>query len=799
MNKTTKTTIMILIILISQTMEFEHNCSHDDELHKNLVPMSVNTTSRVLAGVNKFRNMRVRLDWTHTDKFAIQNPQLREIINFMKTVMGTVEGYLEERLQVQTDHTINFSNISRCGALSFSKNFQTEQQQDLIILVEPHNAQTSWFAAAGACALDSKTGRPIAGRILMNFKHITVSNMNEHFIPPVFMHEIMHILGFSGYFLNKHKLVSQIQIGNANKWAVTHPKVVALAQKYFNCPSCEGVPIEDGGSSGSAGSHWEKTTFPSEIMNPQVATPMKISEFTITLFEAFGWYKGVNAHQDYIYLKNDGCGTIRNMECKGDSKEFCSKDEFNQDHCNPNRLGKAHCSTSGTFMGSCGYIAPSSSGLCTKIDSSNRKNFNFESYGAHSRCFMAAKSTTNYDAACLRSRCKNNKVEILFGEEVFTCPGEGIQSVNTSVYNGQIKCPAYSELCDEIMADRCPMDCSGNGYCMKGNTCQCQAGYTGSDCNTCTNCKKETIPFVTEYNIENKKSPKEDPKEKEEEEKKEEEEEEKEEEKEEEEKEKEEDEREEEEEDKEDEFEEEEEKNDEEDAKKTAEQLRLEQLIRDMQKSKSEGVVYRVELYTHWANKYAKYAEVVESRRAYYQSRQQRFEAIVERYGKTSQSQQTKIDTQIAELEKICDDTCMTSFINRDDKFLTLLSQQRAAKLAKYITKYQMMNKMRVDRYQKVIKSFEKRSNETRWPSVKNMYKRYIKMFKHKLAQIEQLGAFFRAELKKLLSDAEYRRRFGDDELERAMKTMIAEEMGAESAQANENESEEAEAATQRN
>jgi len=136
-------------------------------------------------------------------------------------------------------------------------------------------------------------------------------------------------------------------------------------------------------------------------MNPQVAFPMIISEFTIKVLEDFGWYKGVNAHQKYTFLENDGCASINNMECNSEnSEEFCSNEDFNHDHCHPHKMAKANCSSSSLFTQQCKYITASHSSMCHVRDDGNRKNFSFENYGPHSRCIMTQKSRNNYDAAC---------------------------------------------------------------------------------------------------------------------------------------------------------------------------------------------------------------------------------------------------------------------------------------------------------------------------------------------------------------------------------------------------------------
>jgi len=337
------------------------------------------------------------------------------------------------------------------------------------------------------------------------------TKINEYYVSLVFIHELLHVMGVSDTFFSRKGLSKTITVGNQQMKAIVSPKVVAYAKEYFNCDSIEGVPLENGGGGGSRNSHWEKTLFPSEIMNPQVAYPATISMFTINLLEDMGWYKGVDAAQRYVYLKGDGCASITRNECRAEnSEEFCSSSMYNQEHCYPNRLGKGYCGGSSQFMAQCRYVAPKYNGMCTQENDDNHKTFSFENYGAHSRCLMAKDNSNKYRASCVNTRCSKDKVEFQFGKEVFECPSAGEYEVNLSVYQGKIQCPSFKEMCNEVMDHRCPMDCYSQGFCMADGTCQCLGGFSGDDCNK--GLPKETDPFVTGFDIRNKKddSPKKD-------------------------------------------------------------------------------------------------------------------------------------------------------------------------------------------------------------------------------------------------------------------------------------------------
>jgi len=180
--------------------------------------------------------------------------------------------------------------------------------------------------------------------------------------------------------------------------------------------------------------------------NPMVASPAKISNFTIKLLEDLGWYKenaqDKPAAEDYIFHKGTGCGMAKDGKCDTNDEEYCSATEkSSNDHCTVNMMGKARCA-SNYFTDGCSYKAPVGSGLCTLASQGeNSKSFTFEDYGAHSRCFMA-KNSNKFKAACLRTRCEKGKVEFQIGKDIVTCEKEGDMMVDVALYKGIVKCPS---------------------------------------------------------------------------------------------------------------------------------------------------------------------------------------------------------------------------------------------------------------------------------------------------------------------------------------------------------------------
>jgi len=510
-NQSTLSSIVKLVMLLSiLSMSYmkdgapiAHRSIHD-EFMKDKAILPIDIKSRKLQA-QTFRPYRTHFDWTRVDEWLPQQPAseragLKIKIDYMKRLFVGVHDYFENRFEVQSGQTMQLPRAQCHGEFAADEFYNTPIEQDMLIVIKPLNEQTGFFAAAGACFLDNQSGRPVMGAIFLNFRFINPTEVNKYYLPGVFIHEMMHVMGFSNFFFQRRGIMGTVRIGNSNRAAITSTRVVEYARQYFNCPDVEGVPLENNGGGGSAGSHWEKAMFPAEVMNPQVVSPARISQFTIKLFEDLGWYRGKNAHQEYNYLKGDGCHTIRGGECSSSkSNEFCNNSMRNRDTCNTNRLGKSRCSGSG-FLPGCTAQMPRHNAFCLVEDNGNHKNFNFESYGPHSRCIMADRGNNNMQAACVRSRCsKDGKFEIQIGGDVFTCPSEGKHQVNLAGFNGELECPSAQEMCQENLPKRCPLDCHGQGVCMNDGTCQCLHGFTGPDCNN--GLPKEQDPFVTDFDI----------------------------------------------------------------------------------------------------------------------------------------------------------------------------------------------------------------------------------------------------------------------------------------------------------
>ena len=119
-------------------------------------------------------------------------------------------------------------------------------------------------------------------------------------------HEITHVLGFSMSFFPSLNMVKK----EGSIYYINSPKVLEQAKKHFGCGNLPhgGVPLENQGGSGSAGSHWEGRYMFGENMNMELTSEAALSDITLALLEDTGFYK-VNYFSGGLFKfgKNKGC------------------------------------------------------------------------------------------------------------------------------------------------------------------------------------------------------------------------------------------------------------------------------------------------------------------------------------------------------------------------------------------------------------------------------------------------------------------------------------------------------------
>jgi leishmanolysin-like peptidase len=85
---------------------------------------------------------------------------------------------------------------------------------------------------------------------------------------------------------------SDLNLVGGKRTVLSTPNLLALARQHFDCPSLDGVELEDDGGKGTAGSHWERRVLLNEYMTgAPIGLKNAKSAFTLALLQDSGWYQ----------------------------------------------------------------------------------------------------------------------------------------------------------------------------------------------------------------------------------------------------------------------------------------------------------------------------------------------------------------------------------------------------------------------------------------------------------------------------------------------------------------------------
>jgi leishmanolysin len=196
-------------------------------------------------------------------------------------------------------------------------------EADYIMKVTAWPTQGSVAAWASNCLVD-QFGRPIAGH--MNIGPNAMGSSSDANLLVVMTHEMLHALGFASYrfdnFMNPsgqlYVPVKQTTLGSGSKtkraWLLNSPRVVEAAREYFDCPTLEGLELEDNLEDGKPGSHWDERNLREEIMTPVADYGFgepRISKMTLAVFHDMGvYFPNYAKARDSAYGKGQGCDFV---------------------------------------------------------------------------------------------------------------------------------------------------------------------------------------------------------------------------------------------------------------------------------------------------------------------------------------------------------------------------------------------------------------------------------------------------------------------------------------------------------
>ena len=504
---------IVLLLIGSSLCGIKHNCVHHKVLEridktKLIHPEdpkkktdSTVTDERLLADPE--RPIRIVYDYTELDK----STDVKFKTYIKETIMPHVRNVIQSFMKVNDSQSITAFSTTGCDAdFTVPSHYHSnDTDADIIIFVMSSNEDESWLAWAGACSLRGGSKRPIVGVTNINEKYIEYSKKDVEYFARTMIHEVMHILGFSNGLFTEFNItvaggITETVSKNYNGTTkdvikLKTPKVIEVARAHYNCNSLTGMYMENDGSAGSAGSHWEKIHNGHDIMIAQDTGDEVITELTLALFEDTGWYiiDRTKAEKN-TWGKGRGCDFIENNTACGTSKEFCSTST--EKSCTTDYHAKASCTTTGYTTG-CLINELFDSNVCTSphsTASSTKK----EIIGPASRCFELTQTDGSKFNGCYTAACSGGKIQIsVEGGAALECTTNGETLTLTSSLT--ITCPNITEFCDLITND-CADSCNGNGNCLLDNTCRCFYWWSGVTCGTENKCKLEEASICGDIN-----------------------------------------------------------------------------------------------------------------------------------------------------------------------------------------------------------------------------------------------------------------------------------------------------------
>ena len=304
-------------------------CEHNIEEEQNPLPnIEVKTSNKAKEDLRRridaetdadgFKEFNIFLDLENI-KYDIQRFGLQEHEEFFTSSMQKAVDVLKTLLKVRPlkkDYALSNANFGQLNIVKWNestfgdaannahKNFRSEGIDLAIFGMLSNELGDSTLATASAKAFQNTTdlvdsdgkgnGQPYVGLVKINRKiDYSLPNSKEYF-QAILVHEFTHILGFSKNFFEKYynNIVTREDSHGIMRSYLNSPKLLEVARKYYNCPTLQGVELENQGGNGTEGSHWETRILLGEYMNGYAYTEeMIISEFTLAVLEDSGYYK----------------------------------------------------------------------------------------------------------------------------------------------------------------------------------------------------------------------------------------------------------------------------------------------------------------------------------------------------------------------------------------------------------------------------------------------------------------------------------------------------------------------------
>ena len=473
-----------LILFLLNPSIFSYKCGADSI---NIKPHLINSTNDKRKLSNEYRSMKIKVDYAYLES---QNLLSSTDLTSLKKLFEETTNYISllfsvEHVDIKVDSKIieDYCTITKVSPDIINSDF------DLLIFPLIDTTMDKLVIANAASCISLKENlMPKAGIVNLNKNLLLTKRDSSYYIKYILFHELSHVLGFNPMIFQEKKLV---YTKNGLTY-INSERVLQKARQHFNCPSIEGIQLENQGGDGSAGGHWEARYMLGDYMISTEYSEIVISDITLALFEDTGFYK-VNYYTGGLFRfgKNKGCKFFE-KECvtkngkKTDfSNEFCTEPGI--DFCSSGHLSKGECYIvkykdklepnfrhySDEFTG--GFSAVDYCPVSYPFfDTELNENYNYphncnfgekdyfnigEKVGKKSLCFESSLISLDNDNkdtlynACYGVECNKKKKEyqVSVGNALVNCKSGGSIVENPNGFTGKINCPPYNIICSSTV------------------------------------------------------------------------------------------------------------------------------------------------------------------------------------------------------------------------------------------------------------------------------------------------------------------------------------------------------------
>ena len=423
--------ILSFMVFLATIELFQSTCGH------NILKKTSNNTIFIIKGEkdhrclqenkNKFENIRINFI-IYEDKSIF-----KDLTNYfdIKYLIKTIElsvARIEQLITVFRGTGVDLSNVEYCHNYKIKKHQRfVYDNTDFIIFLNLINQQNLPLAGSLACVMDEKYYfRPVASYMYINLAKINKKEVKLLLNSELLQHEIIHSLGFDFDILKKFSidksgnnhnifLKSQDHIDrNLNRFYINNKKTVDFAKKHFNCSLITKVPLEDYGDNDSALSHLESTFFFDELMAPSNSLSSMISNVSLSILEASGWYspKYELITEDNYWGKDKGCDFFFKT-CLNNTNfdEFCDI-KSNKTHCTFDHLAEGICFKNKEINYNCAIVNQFYDKICDRSSINNKDQIN--------RCLITPYNKAKCMSVFCKRFSKNLKINSILNEKTIS-------------------------------------------------------------------------------------------------------------------------------------------------------------------------------------------------------------------------------------------------------------------------------------------------------------------------------------------------------------------------------------------